>query len=134
MAFFYLELMCTRSSARERGERARRGRANDEARLGRGSGRRRGSTAFGAGMAPVDGPSKASVSGEERKSWASSDAGRSRGVAWSFIEREGERKGRQGRGRGADRFNSIDAIDGGGFSREKMGGEGGEEMAVFRRG
>jgi hypothetical protein len=80
------------------------------------------------------GPSTVSASGEERKSWASSDAGRSRGVAWSFIEREGERKGRQGRGRGADRFNSIDAIDGGGFSREKMGGEGGEEMAVFRRG
>jgi hypothetical protein len=48
MAFFYLELVCTRSSTRERGERARRGRVNDEARLGRGNGRWRGSAVFGA--------------------------------------------------------------------------------------
>jgi hypothetical protein len=33
---------------RDRGERARRGRANDEAWLGQGNERRRGSAAFGA--------------------------------------------------------------------------------------
>jgi hypothetical protein len=56
------------------------------------------------------------VSGDDSKSRVSSDEGRSRGAAWSFIEREGERKGCQGRGGGAGWFNSIDVIDGGGFS------------------
>ena len=36
------------TSAQGRGERARRGRGNEEVRLGRGSGRWRGSVVFGA--------------------------------------------------------------------------------------
>jgi hypothetical protein len=46
-----------------------------------------------AGVAPADGPSMASASGEERKSWVSSDEGRSRGATWPFIGEEGKGRG-----------------------------------------
>jgi hypothetical protein len=82
------------SSARGRGERAHRGEGNGRAgaegtrRCGwdgaADGGEARWSSArpgHCAGVAPADGPSMASASGEERKSWVSSDEGRSRGTA-----------------------------------------------------